>query len=102
MGASKIPLYAYVDETGNTGHNLFDVAQPDFYTAALITKGDFDLAFARPTEAIANKLGVRSLHGKELGLVRLEVSRRGYPSAPACSEGKIFRLPRRKEILACY
>ncbi len=28
-------LYAFVDETGNTGHNLFDKAQPDFFTAAL-------------------------------------------------------------------
>jgi hypothetical protein len=53
MGQSKIPLYAYVDETGNTGHNLFDAAQPHFYTAALITKGDFDLSFAKPIRAIA-------------------------------------------------
>jgi hypothetical protein len=72
MGASKVPLYAYVDETGNTGHNLFDAAQPDFYTAALITKGDFDLAFAVSTKAIAQKLGIHSLHGQELGVAKLE------------------------------
>jgi len=72
MGASKLPLYAYIDETGNTGHNLFDSAQPDFFTAALITKGDFDLAFATPTKAIAQKLGTQSLHGRELGLGKLE------------------------------
>ena len=30
MGESKLPLYAFVDESGNTGHNLFDVNQPDF------------------------------------------------------------------------
>ena len=30
MGESKLPIYAYVDETGNTGHNLFDEVQPDF------------------------------------------------------------------------
>lgn len=72
MGASTLPLYAYVDETGNTGHNLFDAAQPDFYTAALITKGDFDLAFAGATRAIADRLGTPSLHGKELGVARLE------------------------------
>ena len=45
MGDSKIPLFAYVDETGNTGHNLFDEAQPDFFTAALVTKGDFDIQY---------------------------------------------------------
>lgn len=72
MGSSKLPLYAYVDEAGNTGHNLFDVAQPDFYTAALITKGDFDLAFTGSMRAIADKLGAQSLHGKELGIARLE------------------------------
>jgi hypothetical protein len=72
MGASKVPLYAYVDETGNTGHNLFDAVQPNFYTAALITKGDFDLAFAARTKAIAQRLGTQSLHGKELGLGKLE------------------------------
>ncbi|MBI1211805.1 MAG: hypothetical protein GC190_10115 [Alphaproteobacteria bacterium] len=72
MGAAKLPLYAYVDETGNTGHNLFDEDQPDFYTAALITKGDFDVAFGSPTSAIATRLGTLSLHGKELGLKKLE------------------------------
>lgn len=72
MGASKVPLYAYVDETGNTGHNLFDAAQPDFFTAAMITKGDFDLTFAAPTKVIAQKLGTQSLHGKEPGLGKLE------------------------------
>lgn len=72
MGESKHPIYAYVDETGNTGHNLFDEAQPDFYTAALITKGDFDLAFAAYTQALARKLGAESLHGAKLGVRRLE------------------------------
>ncbi|HZT34664.1 MAG TPA: hypothetical protein VFA15_02000, partial [Nitrososphaera sp.] len=64
MKQSKVPFYAYVDETGNTGHNLFDEAQPDFYTAALITRGDFDLSFTPEVKAIANKLGVEHLHGK--------------------------------------
>lgn len=73
MGESRIPLYAYIDETGNTGHNLFDEAQPDFYTAALITKGDFDIAFGTQTRALAQRLGAQTLHGKELGLKQLEI-----------------------------
>lgn len=73
MGQNKLPLYAFVDETGNTGHNLFDPVQPDFYTAALITKGDFDLSSARSTKAIAAKLGKEALHAKELGIWKLEV-----------------------------
>ncbi len=71
MGESKIPFFAYVDETGNTGHNLFDEAQPDFYTAALITRGDFDAVFGADVMAIADKLGVKALHGKELGVHRI-------------------------------
>jgi hypothetical protein len=72
MGESKLPIYAYVDETGNTGHNLFDQVQPDFFTGALITKGDFDIAFGERTRAIAATFGASSLHGKELGIHRLE------------------------------
>jgi hypothetical protein len=72
MGESKIPLYAFVDETGNTGHNLFDEAQPDFFTAALITKGDFDNNYRAEALALTSTLGVESLHGKELGLGRIE------------------------------
>lgn len=35
MGEARTPLFAYVDESGNTGRNIFDTAQPDYYTAAL-------------------------------------------------------------------
>jgi hypothetical protein len=72
MKQSRIPFYAYVDETGNTGHNIFDENQPDFYTAALITRGDFDGNFAADVKAIADKLGVEHLHGKQLGVHRIE------------------------------
>ena len=72
MGELKLPIYAYVDETGNTGHNLFDEVQPDFFTGALITKGDFDVAFGEQTRAIAATFGASSLHGKQLGIYRLE------------------------------
>ncbi|MBB4261728.1 MULTISPECIES: DUF3800 domain-containing protein [unclassified Bradyrhizobium] len=72
MGQSKIPLYAYVDETGNTGHNLFDEAQPDFFTAALITKGNFDDGYSEAALKLTAALGVDTLHGKELGIGRIE------------------------------
>jgi hypothetical protein len=72
MGQSKIPIYAYVDETGNTGHNLFDEQQPDFWTSALVTKGDFDLAYGDKVRAIAATIGRGSLHATDLGTGRLE------------------------------
>ncbi|MEA2899417.1 MAG: hypothetical protein QOJ84_5032 [Bradyrhizobium sp.] len=78
MGQSKIPLYAYVDETGNTGHNLFDEAQPDFFTAALITKGNFDDGYSEAALKLTASLGVDSLHGKELGVERIEKIADGF------------------------
>jgi hypothetical protein len=72
MGESKIPLFAYVDESGNTGKNIFDEAQPDFYLAALVYRGDFDAVWGSRLKAAAQKVGTESLHGNELGLGRLE------------------------------
>jgi len=72
MGASKIPFYVYVDESGNTGKNIFDVSQPNYFTAALISKGNFDFRYDRHIRNIAARLGVTSIHANELGLGRLE------------------------------
>lgn len=65
-------MYAYIDETGNTGENLFDHNQPVFLTGALITKTNFDLLYKKRVESICDKIGVESLHANELGFGRLE------------------------------
>jgi hypothetical protein len=65
-------VFAFVDETGNTGGNLLDENQPDFFTAALITKTDFDLVYSDQIRKIARKIGAGPLHGKELGFERVE------------------------------
>ena len=72
MGESKRPLFAYVDESGNTGKNLFDAAQPDFFTAALVTKGDFDGHYRARVCALAEPFGAKAIHANVLGLGRLE------------------------------
>jgi len=72
MGDSNLPLYAYVDESGNTGHNLFDEVQPDFFTAALVTKGDFDLVYSDRVRDLALRFGQNSLHATELGFDNIE------------------------------
>jgi len=72
MGQSKIPIYAYVDESGNTGKNIFDPAQPDYYTAAVVNKGDFDATYGGRIKTIAQKVGANAIHANELGLGRLE------------------------------
>lgn len=72
MGESKVPLYAYVDESGNTGANVFDDAQPDYYTAALISRGDFDKSYGASVRAIAKRVDADAIHANELGIGRLE------------------------------
>jgi hypothetical protein len=73
MGDSKLPFYVYADESGNTGKNIFDTSQPDYYTAALISKGNFDTRYDRQIREIAAKVGAPSVHANELGLGRIEV-----------------------------
>ncbi len=65
-------MFAFVDETGNTGQNLFDEDQPLFVTGALITKADFDLVYSAKVKQIAGNVGVGILHAKELGFSRIE------------------------------
>lgn len=72
MGESKQPLFAYVDESGNTGKNIFDVSQPDFFTAALVSKGEFDRHYGAQVAAVAESVGAKAIHANELGLGRLE------------------------------
>lgn len=73
MGESRTPLFAYVDESGNTGKNIFDTAQPDYYTAALVSRGDFDQNYGDRVRAIAAKVDATAIHANELGLGRLEL-----------------------------
>lgn len=65
-------MFAFVDETGNTGANLLDERQPDFFTAALITKTNFDMVYADAIAKMAKKFGDGPLHGKDLGFGRCE------------------------------
>lgn len=65
-------MYAYVDETGNTGAKLLDEAQPLFITAALLTRSDFDRRFGDQMRDIARACGVDEIHAAEMGVGRLE------------------------------
>ena len=50
-------MWAYVDETGSTGNNIFDIDQPIFATAAMMTRTNFDLVHEKSVTAIARKVG---------------------------------------------
>jgi hypothetical protein len=73
MGESKIQIFAYVDESGNTGRNIFDQAQPDFFTAAIVTKGNFDTVSGQRIKEITRTVGTDAIHANELGFGRLEI-----------------------------
>jgi hypothetical protein len=72
MGEAKIPIYAYVDESGNTGKNIFDEAQPDYFTAALVNVGDFDDRWGCQIGEIAKSVGAEAIHANGLGFGKLE------------------------------
>lgn len=90
MGQSKIGLFAYVDETGNSGHNLFDEAQPDFFTAAFISKRNFDAPYKEQIEALAKRVGAKSLHANELGMGRIETIADDLLKIVAGCKGRFF------------
>ncbi|CAI8786584.1 conserved protein of unknown function [Methylocaldum szegediense] len=72
LDVGKRAMYAYVDETGNTGPNIFDPEQPVFMTAALITKTNFDLVHKKEVARIARIVGETELHANVIGIDRIE------------------------------
>jgi len=65
-------LFAYVDESGNTGAKLLDENQPLFITAALLTRSDFDKRFGEQVRAIAKAAGVDEIHATDMGVGGIE------------------------------
>lgn len=65
-------MFAYIDETGNTGARLLDADQPLFITAGLLTRSDFDVRFGNEVKAIAASIGEEEIHATKLGVGRIE------------------------------
>ncbi len=65
-------MYAYIDETGNTGSNIFDLEQPIFITAALITKTNFDIIYKKEIKKISKIIGEDEIHANVIGADRVE------------------------------
>ena len=93
-------MYAYVDETGNTGNRIFDPEQPVFMTAAMITRSNFDMARRGDILALAKKIGVGALHANELGMGRVEVIAPRLLSALKKAEARFFVSRLEKRYLA--
>ena len=64
-------MYFYVDESGQTGLNLFDAAQPVLYYGVLSSTHDLNVSARDKVESLRLKLGVERLHANELGVEKL-------------------------------
>lgn len=60
-------MYFYVDESGQTGQNLFDNTQPYLYYGVLSSRTNLDVLAVNRLKSIRNKLGVDRLHAADLG-----------------------------------
>ena len=65
-------MLAYTDETGNTGLNMFDPAQPFFWTGTMITPVDWDVLHKGIHESCLARVGRAEMHGSDLGLAGIE------------------------------
>lgn len=74
-------IFAYTDESGNSGHNILDHDQPFFYTGTLMTHIDLDLVSDKTISNCLNRINSQpgekkmftELHGSELGYRRIEL-----------------------------
>ncbi|MBZ9921682.1 DUF3800 domain-containing protein [Mesorhizobium sp. BR1-1-7] len=64
-------MYFFVDESGNTGQNLFDSAQPTLYYGVLGSRGNLDVIAEPLLKGLRQELGVKRIHANELGVGRL-------------------------------
>jgi hypothetical protein len=73
-------VHCYIDESGNTGGNLFDPTQPHFYSGALIANFDFDAKHPLVMQNIARACGQEDFHANAIGLERLRPHLAGVQS----------------------
>lgn len=61
-------MFYYVDESGNTGLQLFDSAQPNLFYGVLSSSNDLDDVAELHVKILRERLGVERLHAAELGV----------------------------------
>ena len=86
-------MFAYADEAGNTGGNLFDEAQPWFITIALMTRADFDILER-------GIFGGVDFHANALGMEKLEEIAPTVLRAVKRRDGRFFISRVEKRYLA--
>jgi len=71
-------MFFYVDESGNTGLNLFDPSQPALYYGVISSHIDLDVAAKPAVERMRALLGVDRIHAKDLGNDKLSMVAREF------------------------
>ena len=69
---AKVELFCYTDESGNTGSEIFDCAQPYFWTGTLVSPVDLEKVGAEALEEWTAIVGEAELHANHLGVGRIE------------------------------
>jgi hypothetical protein len=64
-------MHFFVDESGNTGSNLFDPKQPNLYYGVLGCRTNLDVTAEPMLARLRTDLGVKRLHASDLGANRL-------------------------------
>lgn len=64
-------MYCYVDESGNTGQNLFDENQPILYYDVITRKLNLDVISEPILKRLRVRLGGKRIHANQLGVGRL-------------------------------
>jgi hypothetical protein len=64
-------MFFHIDESGNTGNNLFDANQPQLSYGVLSSTANVDVLGKPFHKSMLQELGVDSLHANELGVGKL-------------------------------
>ncbi len=64
-------MYYYVDESGNTGLNIFDPAQPKLFYGVLCCSKNLDIIAAPLLSELRAEVGERRIHANHLGVGKL-------------------------------
>jgi hypothetical protein len=64
-------MYCFIDESGNTGLELFDLNQPTLYYGLLTSQSNLDVVAEPLLKELRQNLGVKRIHASELGVARL-------------------------------
>jgi hypothetical protein len=85
---NALRLLAYTDESGNTGQDLFNEAQPYFWAGTLLSPVDIQTVGTHAHEDWKRILGVEELHGNNLrfeGIAKIALSLRDFLGVHSCN-----------------